>query len=223
MEYELATAYRDGYGSTYWSGKIVSKRRVRRFLMSIIPRIADLSECFSELGWSVTVNTVLKRRSPIVCGRQVPILRRLDVHCMVLDCDCERHALAASAMLMEDNIGFVQIASGTPGHFWFITDYTGPFSKVYAKLETVVGVDQAYVRACGEWRRLHLRAVPFIGRVPTFPNDHGTLKSDITIQWYYQFKYWYQEEMAAVLRNMVYQQALVNGNAELLADPTNWK
>jgi len=143
-------------------------------------------------------------------------------HILVLDLDDIDDMLAAVHWVTTElKVGHALIASSA-NHFWLVVDFTGSWKEVKYHLETIPGVDDKF-RTFGKHRKqLLLRAIPKIVTTegdsytdnvnwrsrfdkaptisdPAFPSEH-TLVNPHVLQWYTEFKEWYEGEVYAKLK-----------------------
>ncbi len=152
----------------------------------------------------------------LVFGRQVPLLRRLDWHIMVLGVDSMDKLIAAAHFLHSQKIAYIDIQS-SPGHYWVVTDYVSSFRSALNLARKVPGVDDQYLNLCEKHDRFILRGIRKPGAIPEF-KDYKDFPNSHVRQWLSEFEELFEHQ--EMNRSLALMEALRVGEvADMAADP----
>ncbi len=168
MEWQTSSQH-SGYSGTQMRIKV---HNYEKFLGLI-------SEIGSDVG---SLNSLVPGWGPA----WLRVMFNRDQYVMVLDCDGTDEMLGAKAMLVQDGIEHA-IVQSSPSRYWLITDFVKPYKEVIAKMKSIPGIDEKFLRLCAGYRMICTRAVAMPGRVPIFIDD-GNLKDPRAINFYETLK-----------------------------------
>lgn len=148
-----------------------------------------------------------------------------DHQLMVLDCDSEGEMLATCHWLKtECGITYDLIQSGTPGHYWVITDRVGKWKDIYKIMSIIPGVCAKYKEYCIKNKKMAIRAFPkMINGKPSKPmfTDEISITDFVPRQWLLAIKAYYDSEHYKKLMRAVYLCYCISENKmpQVVADP----
>lgn len=194
IDQTITTNGTNGYGTS--SKKTMEKKDYDTYMGDLISLVKDGKT--SELR-----HHILSEVSGGVFGSKIGAK-----HILMLDCDSRLDMENACTDLQRKDIKYCVIISSyydspESEHYWILGDYIRPIKDVLEMAASIRGVDQRYIRFCGNRGMFNLRAYPRKNSVPVFMDDWiGRSKEFKDWMDAYQL-YWWGNDVKSLVRVMV--------------------